>query len=72
MNQFNPLILRDRTGQNWLVRILDDNNGNKQLYSTKTDKNGVDFVKIKSYNGYFKIKITTQGKLVSYPLDSIG
>lgn len=65
------IVLRDPSGQNWMVRILHDE-GIRQIYTTKTDKVGEDSIKIKTLSGYFKIKINSVGQLVTYPIDSLG
>jgi len=65
------LILRDISGQNWLVRIYHDE-GIRQIYTTKTDEPGQDSIKIKTLSGYFKIKINNFGQIITYPIDSLG
>lgn len=65
------LILRDSSGQNWLVRVYHDE-GIRQIYTTKTDEPGQDSIKIKTLSGYFKIKINNFGQIITYPIDSLG
>lgn len=71
MSQTKSLILRDPKGQNWLVRVYHEN-GIRQLYTTKTDEEGENSVRIKTYQGYYKLKISTKGQLITFPIDSIG
>lgn len=67
----STIVLRDAAGQNWMVRIYHDE-GIRQLYTTRTDEIGENSIKIKTFNGLYKIKISTTGKLITYPIDSIG
>lgn len=71
MDKIKPFILRDPSGQNWMVRIYDEE-GERVMYTTKTDSPGEPSINIKSFNGYFKIKISNRGQIITYPLDSLG
>lgn len=71
MFEYPTQIIKDPTGQNWYVRVYHDE-GIRCLYTTKTDEEGPDMIVIKSFDGYFKIKISSEGQIITYPMDSIG
>ena len=71
MFDYPTLVLTDPTGQNWNVRVYHEN-GIRVLYTTKTEDQGEETKILKSFDGYFKVKISSEGQLITYPMDSIG
>ena len=65
------LALKDSDGINWGVWVLHDGD-NKQLYTRQVDIEGVRQATINSFGGSFKIKVSTSGQILSYPLDDLG
>lgn len=67
------LVLKDSAGINWGLFVFHDPNENiKQFYTREVDQEGLDSIKIKSFDGYFKIKIGTNGQIFTYPVDDLG
>lgn len=65
------LILKDSNGINWNVSTFHDGDI-KQLYTRQVDEEGVSSTVIKTFNGYYKIKVGTNGQIYTYPLDDLG
>lgn len=71
MDNLKPFILTSPDGQSWMVRIYHEN-GERCMYTSKTDEPGERYIKVKSFDGYFKIKISNEGRIITYPWDSLG
>lgn len=65
------VVLQDSNGVNWGVYVFHDNDA-KFLYTTEVDRPGVQSLKIKTFAGLQKIKIGTNGQIVTYPMDDLG
>lgn len=73
MNDEVLLVLKDSTGINWGLFVFHDPIENiKQFYTREVDQEGLDSIKIKSFDSYFKIKIGTNGQIFTYPVDDLG
>lgn len=73
MNNEMLLVLKDSAGINWGLFVFHDPDENiKQFYTREVDQEGLDSIKIKSFDCYFKIKIGTNGQLFTYPVDDLG
>lgn len=73
MNNEILLVLKDSMGVNWGLFVFHDPAENiKKFYTREVDQEGLDSIKIKSFDGYFKIKIGTNGQLFTYPVDDLG
>lgn len=71
MNGLDAVVLRAPNGQNWMLRVLDDEYGPRMMTS-KTDIPGENMLKIKSFEGFYhKIKVSNEGQIITYPLDSL-
>lgn len=68
------LILTDPTGKNWKVAVYHDGYI-KQLYTERADEAYDEIVQeqviIKSFNARFKLKINSEGRLVTYKIDDL-
>lgn len=71
MNEDLLLILKDSSGVNWGVYVFHEGN-EKYLYTREIDEEGELQVQIKTFSGLQKIKIGTNGQLVTYPMDDLG
>ena len=70
MNSVPLLVLRDQEGRNWGVYVFHDG-PYKYIYTQEVDEPGVDFVKIKTFAGYKRIKIGTNGQIYTYSSDDL-
>lgn len=75
MENLKSIYLRSPNNSQWMIRVLDDKEkGTRNLYTqmVKVDE-GENYIKdeiyIKNPVGKFKIKISNEGQLVTYPLE---
>lgn len=71
----NPIVLTDPKGVNWRVVVYHDK-GIRQLFTEMADEQydelAKDSVIIEGFAERFKIKIGSDGRLVTYKLDDLG
>lgn len=65
------LSLKDSNGVNWGLWVYHHENI-KQIYTREVDIEGVESLRIDSFNGSFKIKVSTSGQIVTYRVDDLG
>ena len=70
-NESFLFVLRDSQGTNWGVWVYHEGNV-KQLYTREVDIEGIQTATIKTFDGMYKIKVGTNGQLITYPLDDLG
>lgn len=64
-------VLKDKQGKNWGLYIMHDG-FQKYIHTREVEQEGVPQIEIKSFAGPFKVKVSTDGQIITYPLDSLG